>query len=150
MEIVTIFGANGTVCDAVFVSRCYKKKDAMRKVVTRLCFLSQDRGLYHPLILGTPSSAYSTMSHTALDATVGNPAHPAVGKGDEDTDTTNSPAVLPPIADEPIVTRKELWSYYCNCIFSLLSPRGCRWLTTCLPVYYNGDNVRRFVNLSPK
>jgi len=122
----------------------------MRKVVTRLRFLSQDRGLSHPLILGTPSSAYSTMSHTPVDATVRHPAqefvHPAVGKDDEDT--TNSPAVLPPIADEPIVTRKELWSYYC--IFSLLSPRGCPSLMTCLPVYYNGDNVRRFANLLPE
>jgi hypothetical protein len=73
------------------------------------------------------------------------PIRPVVGKDDEDT--TDSPVVLPPISDEPIVTRKELWSYYC--IFSSLSPRDCPWLTTCLPVYYNGDNVRRFVNLLP-
>ena len=115
-------------------------------IVTRLRFLSQDRGFFNPLILGTPSSAYSTMSHTAVDATMSHPAqepvHPAVGK-----DTTNSSAVLPPILDEPIVTRKELWSYYC--IFSSLSPRGCP-LTTCLTVYYNGDNVRRFVHLLPE
>jgi hypothetical protein len=113
----------------------------MRKVVTRR-FLSQDRGLSRPLILGTPSSAYSTMSHTAIDATMGHPAQ------EFDEDTTNFPAVLPPIADEPIVTRKELWSYYCT--FSSLSLRHCPWLTTCLPVYYNGDNVRRVLNLLPE
>jgi hypothetical protein len=103
----------------------------MRKVVTRLRFLSQDRGLYRPLIPGASSSVYSTMSHTTAGASLGHPAqesvHPAVRKDEEDTD--HSPAALPLISDEPIVTRKELWSYYC--IFSSLSPRGSPSLTSC-------------------
>jgi hypothetical protein len=57
------------------------------------------------------------MGHPAQES-----VHPAARKDGEDTN--NSPAALPLISDEPIVTRKELWSYYC--IFSSLSPRGIR------------------------
>ena len=43
--------------------------------------------------------------------------------------------------DEPIVTRRELWSYYC---LSSLPPCHRRYalLIECPTVYYNGDNVR--------
>jgi hypothetical protein len=89
----------------------------MRKVVTRLRFLShEDQGLYTPLIPGASSGAYSTMSRTAA-AAMGHPSpelvHPvdsSVGKDDDAT--TDVPVFSPRISDEPIVTRKELWSYY--------------------------------------
>jgi hypothetical protein len=88
----------------------------MRTVITGHRFPSQDDGLYCPLILGPSSSScsYSTMmSQTAT----GHPAstqkriHPVIGKDDEAS--TDIPLDSPPISDEPIVTRKELWSYYC-------------------------------------
>ena len=42
--------------------------------------------------------------------------------------------------DEPIVTRRELWSYYC-----LSTPPPCHRYVSLIgypTVYYNGDNVR--------
>ncbi len=39
--------------------------------------------------------------------------------------------------DEPVVTRRELWSYYCT----LASISCCIVILTISIVYYNGDNV---------
>ena len=63
------------------------------------------------------------MSQTATGHPASTPEriHPVVGKDDEAT--TNVLLVSPPISDEPIVTRKELWSYYC--IYYSYSPRVC-------------------------
>lgn len=103
------------ICYRISLCRWKRSRVDMRTVVTRPRFLSQDHGLYFPLILGESSSSYSTMSQTAL--ATGHPAstteriHPVVGKDDEAT--TNTPLDSLPITDEPIVTRKELWSYYC-------------------------------------
>jgi hypothetical protein len=41
--------------------------------------------------------------------------------------------------DEPIVTRRELWSYYCMCSIGL--PPSLNLLKPAGIVYYNGDNV---------
>jgi hypothetical protein len=50
-------------------------------------------------------------------------------------------AIVPVLAvdkeSEPIVTRKELWSYYCMSLHDL--PRS-RERPNDSPVYYNGDN----------
>jgi hypothetical protein len=103
----------------------------MRKVVTRLCFLaraSRDRGLYGPLLPSTPSGSRPTMSYTVPTT------HPT-----PEVVLPDVPVIAPPNYDEPTVTRKELWSYYCmSCIFIPL----CGYSHNCFPVYYNGDNVR--------
>ena len=87
----------------------------MRNVTTRPRFLSQDQGLYDPLILGVSSSSYSTMSQTATGHSGSTPErfHPVVGKTDEATSKVSLDSL--PISNEPIVTREELWSYYCIC-----------------------------------
>ena len=87
----------------------------MRNVTTRPRFLSQDQGLYDPLILGVSSSSYSTMSQIATGHSGSTPErdHPVVKKGDEATTKVSLDST--PISNEPIVTRKELWSYYCIC-----------------------------------
>jgi hypothetical protein len=41
--------------------------------------------------------------------------------------------------DEPVVTRRELWSYYSP--YLLLSPASVFKLNKLPTVYYNGDNV---------
>ncbi len=79
----------------------------MWKAATRLRFLSQDRGLYAPLVHGTPSGSYSTMSHPTPAP---EPVSPGVGK--DDTIAIDASVVSPRSYDEPVVTRKELWSYY--------------------------------------
>ena len=99
------------------ISRCQRSQVDMRNIVTRLRFLSQgDQGLFTPLIARAPSGAYSTMSRTAA-ATMGHPSpelvHPVASVGKDDDATTDVPVFSPRISDEPIVTRKELWSYYC-------------------------------------
>ena len=81
----------------------------MRKIATKLRFLSRDRGIYAPLVHGTPSRSYSTMSHTTLTP-ASEPVSPGIRK--DDTVSIDSPVVSPRTYDEPIVTRKELWSYY--------------------------------------
>jgi hypothetical protein len=83
----------------------------MRKIATKLRFPSRDQGIYAPLVHGTPSCSYSTMSHPApTPAPAPEPVSPGVRK--DDTDSVDSPVVSPRTYDEPIVTRKELWSYY--------------------------------------
>jgi hypothetical protein len=44
-------------------------------------------------------------------------------------------------ANEPVVTRRELWAYYCTRLLS-----GCHLLDSYafVKVYYNGDNVGVF------
>ena len=106
-----------------------RRSEANMKVVRRLRFLSQDRGLYRPLVLGAPSDSYSTMSHPG--ATTGplapEPVFPGVRKV-----ATDVPVVSPQSYDEPIVSRKELWAYYCKCLSSSLYP-GSLFVTTCIP-----------------
>jgi len=105
------------------ISRWQRSWVDMRNVTTRPRFLSQGQGLYDPLILGVSSSSYSTMSQTATGHPASTPerVHSVVGKDDE------APMDIPlfslPIPDEPIVTRKELWSYYC--MYYSCSPRVC-------------------------
>jgi hypothetical protein len=81
----------------------------MRKIATKLRFLSQDRGIYAPLVHGTPSHSYSTMSHPA-PTQAPDPVSPGVRK--DDAVSIDSAVVSPRTYNEPIVTRKELWSYY--------------------------------------
>src|SRR6266852_1480560 len=78
----------------------------MRKIATKL--RSQDRGTYAPLVHGT-SRSYSTMSQPA-PTPAPEPVSPGVRK--DDTVSIDSPVISPRTYDEPIVTRKELWSYY--------------------------------------
>ena len=87
----------------------------MRNVTTRPRFLSQDQGLYDPLTLGVSSSSYSTMSQIATGHSGSTPEryHPVVEKRDEATTKVSLDSTS--ITSEPIVTRKELWSYYCIC-----------------------------------
>ena len=111
----------------------------MRKVATKLRFLSQDRGtIYAPLVHGNPSRSYSTMSHPASTP---EPVSPGVRK--DDTVSIGSPVVSPRKYDEPIVTRKELWSYYRkSCSSSCFPGSGLTAIFLLFLVYYNGDNVR--------
>lgn len=81
----------------------------MRKIATKLRFPSRDQGIYAPLVHGTPSCSYSTMSHPA-PTPAPEPVSPGARK--DDMDSFDSPVVSPRTYDEPIVTRKELWSYY--------------------------------------
>jgi hypothetical protein len=81
----------------------------MRKIATKFRFFPRDRGIYAPLVHGTPSCSYSTMSHPAPTA-VPEPVSPGARK--DDTVFIDSPLVSSRTYDEPIVTRKELWSYY--------------------------------------
>jgi hypothetical protein len=81
----------------------------MRKIATNLRFLSRDRGIYAPLVHGTQSSSYSTMSRPA-PTPASEPVSPDLRK--DDAVSIDSPVVSPRTYDEPIVTRKELWSYY--------------------------------------
>jgi hypothetical protein len=55
------------------------------------------------------------MSQTATGHSSSTPErdHPIVGKDDEATMKVSLDST--PISNEPIVTRKELWSYYCIC-----------------------------------
>jgi hypothetical protein len=93
------------------VTRCqppWGSQADMRKIATR--FLSRDRSIYAPLVhVGTPSRSYSAMSHPA-PTPAPEPVSPGVRK--DDTVSIDSPVVSPRTYDEPIVTRKELWSYY--------------------------------------
>lgn len=84
-------------------------KADMRKIATKLRFPSRGQGIYAPLVHGTPSSSYSTMSHPA-PTPAPEPVSPGVRK--DGADSIDSPVVSPRTYDEPIVTRKELWSYY--------------------------------------
>jgi hypothetical protein len=81
----------------------------MPKIATKLRFLSQDRGIYAPLVHGTSSRSYSTMSHPA-PTPAPEPVSPGVRK--DDTVSIDAPVVSSTTYVEPIVTRKELWSYY--------------------------------------
>ena len=110
------------------ISRWQRSRVDMRNVTTRPRFLSQGQGLYDPLILGVSSSSYSTMSQTATGHPASTPerVHSVVGTDDEAP--VDIPLFTLPIPDEPIVTRKELWSYYCTYYSS--SPRVCPLLTT--------------------
>lgn len=121
--------------------RCRPRRSQadMRKISTKLHFLSQDRGIYAPLVHPYGTRSYSTMSDLAPTTP---PVHisPRASKGD--TVSIDSPVVSPKTYAEPIVTRKELWSYY-------RKPSGCSspfWAYSILffPVYYNGDNVRAY------
>ena len=108
-----------------------RSKTDMRKVARRLRFLSQGRGLYRPLVLEAPSGSYSTMSHPgATEPLVPEPVFPAVRK--DDTIATDCPVVSPQSYNEPIVSRKELWAYYCKCLSSLRYP-GSLFVSTCIP-----------------
>lgn len=78
------------------------------------------------------------MSHPA-PTPAPDPVSPGVRK--DDAVSIDSAVVSPGTYDEPIVTRKELWSYYrkssgCS---SYVSQAYSILLFT---VYYNGDNVR--------
>ena len=95
----------------------------MRKLARRLFSLPQDEDLYRPLVLGAPSDSYSTMSHSgATGHPTPEPVFPDARK--DDTVGTDAPVVSPQSYDEPIVTRKELWAYYCKCIPSSRFPRS--------------------------
>ena len=114
----------------------------MRNVARRLRFLSQGRGLYRPLVLEVPSGSYSTMSHPgATDPLVPEPVFPGIRK--DDTIVTDVSVVSPQSYNEPIVTRKELWAYYCKCLSSIRY-LSSQLLLLVIPVYYNGDNVGSF------
>lgn len=56
----------------------------------------------------------------------------------DDPATSELPVVAPPSYDEPVVTRRELWSYYRTCPLDVV----CDVPHILLSVYYNGDNVR--------
>ena len=74
----------------------------MLKLVTRLRFRSQeDQRLCRPLLSSTPSGS----RHMSYTVPIVDPAPEPV--------LPDVPAIAPPSYDEPIVTRKELWSYYC-------------------------------------
>ena len=62
-----------------------------------------------------------------------------------DAAVSEVPIVAPPSYHEPVVTRKELWSYYRTRPLDYY-PR-CDVLHSSLSVYYNGDNVRLFVSV---
>jgi hypothetical protein len=44
------------------------------------------------------------------------------GVREDDAAATDAPVISPKSYGEPIVTRKELWSYYCKCLLSFLYP----------------------------
>ena len=111
----------------------------MRKIATNLRFLSRDRGIYAPLVHGIPSRSYSTMSHPA-PTPAPEPVSPVIRK--DDTVSIDSSVVSPRTDDEPIVTRKELWSYYRKSCFRRHVSQAYSILS--FPVYYNGDNVRAY------
>ena len=50
--------------------------------------------------------------------------------------------------DEPIVTRRELWSYYRQSSFFSHPECYCGLISTLFTVYYNGDNVCTFYLVS--
>lgn len=113
---------NGT---SVFCNtRCqplWVRQSDMRKITTRLRFLSRERGIYAPLVHGTPSRSYSTMSHPAPTPTTETvTVSPGVRK--DDLVSTDTPVVSSQTYGEPIVTRKELWSYYRKSCSSSLFP----------------------------
>jgi hypothetical protein len=57
--------------------------------------------------------------------------HPVVGKNDETITKVSLGST--PISNEPIVTRKELWSYYCMCYHLLhVSVLSSRLVTSVL------------------
>jgi hypothetical protein len=120
-------GNQGPECDRKSRRRCQRRKADMRKVARRLFSFSQDGDLYRPLVLGAPSDSYSSMSHPgATGHPAREPVFPDVRK--DDTVGTNAPVVSPQSYDEPIVTRKELWAYYCKCISSSRYP-GSQFVT---------------------
>jgi hypothetical protein len=114
----------------------------MRKIATRLRFLSRDRGIYAPLVHGTPSHQFlfqPCRRPRSDSGCLGAPEPVSPGVRKDDAVSIDSPVVSPRTYDEPIVTRKELWSYYrmsCSSSFPRLTA-FCSF-----PVYYNGDNVR--------
>ena len=66
-------------------------------------------------MLGAPSHSYSTMPPHLASAGQLAPelVSPSVKVDDSAITGDPCPAVSPQSYDEPIVTRKELWSYYC-------------------------------------
>ena len=65
---------------------------------------------------------------------------PVLDKKGDDRIISHDSHVAASSHDEPIVTRRELWSYYCKSSFNFLSSlRGSNSLCS---VYYNGDAVR--------
>ena len=58
----------------------------------------------------------------------------------DDTAASEVPVVAPPSYHDPVVTRRELWSYYRACPLDTIP--DAMSLTGCYSVYYNGDNVR--------
>lgn len=115
----------------------------MRKLARRLFSLPQDEDLYRPLVLGAPSDSYSTMSHSgATGHPAPEPVFPDARK--DDMVGTDAPVVSPQSYDEPIVTRKELWAYYCKCTVYHHHGFHAHYFYCCVPVYYNGDNVGSF------
>ena len=68
-------------------------------------------------------------------------------KKSDDRIISDESHVAPSSHGEPIVTRRELWSYYCKRPFDFLpSLRG----SDNLSVYYNGDAVRPVIFFSSK
>jgi hypothetical protein len=72
-------------------------------------FPSRDRSIHAPLVHGSPSHSFSTMSHPS-PTPAAEPVSPGVRK--VDTASIYFPVVSPRTYDEPVVTRKKLWSYY--------------------------------------
>jgi len=72
---------------------------------------------------------------------------PVLDKKSDDRITSHESHVAPSSHGEPIVTRRELWSYYCKRCFDFLpSLRG----SDSPSVYFNGDAVRPVIFFSSK
>jgi len=97
-----------------------RKQADMRKIATMLLPL-RDPSIPVPLVHGTPSHSYSTTSHPA-PTPAPEPVSPGVRK--DDTVSIDFPVVSPRTYDEPVVTRKKLWSYYRKSC-SFLVPSTC-------------------------
>jgi len=75
------------------------------------------------------------------------PGSPVLDKKSDDRITSHESHVTPEGHGEPIVTRRELWSYYCKRRFVFLSSlRG----SDSPSVYLNGDAVRPVIFFSSK
>ena len=65
---------------------------------------------------------------------------PVLDKESDDRIISDDSHVAASSHDEPIVTRRELWSYYCKRRFDFLS--SLRGSNSPSSVYFNGDAVR--------
>jgi hypothetical protein len=78
------------------------------------------------------------MSHTVpIEHLVPELVPDGVRKDDPAASGSEIPVVAPPSYDEPVVTRRELWSYYRTFPLDVI----CDVPHILLSVYYNGDNV---------